>query len=415
MSIPLLEESSELIKNEDLVEKYEQLYWSPFLTWIYMWVNAIKDSALFIDAPDCVFYKADMLYKTHDLYSELKKPSINTKLYFSWVMPNRMVNWYDDKMKSKLSLIDKNSNFNLGVVTCMPVTWLLWVQYNNIYWDFEKDFLFVPSFTDKFRIDGYTIFLKELAKKIFLDTTKVKKNKNISIIWYLYDRNEGDCIWNIEEIKRIMELIWVKINSIWLDWWNYNDLSKVEESELLISLPNWKYAWKILKKRLNIELLELDVPFWLKNTISFISSIWSKLWIEKNILDKVIKNELNKVKWKIDLLDSRCFLNKNYIYAWDPFLEDWIKDIWLFLWMNHIKTYSYIWDKQPKWRDIWNINIDIIIGNSDFNFLWDKLKKLEFWFPSYNTHFLTNRPYMWFEGLLNFIERLYKEVWKQIN
>jgi hypothetical protein len=39
--------------------------------------------AVFVDGPDCIFYKADMLYKTHDLFSKLKDASTDTKLYFS--------------------------------------------------------------------------------------------------------------------------------------------------------------------------------------------------------------------------------------------------------------------------------------------------------------------------------------------
>jgi len=391
--------------NNDLLKKYSQLYWSPFLTWIYMWVNAILDSALFIDAPDCVFYKADMLYKTHDLFSNIKQPSINTRLYFSWVMPNKMILWYEDKIKRKIWFIEENSKFNLGVITNMPVTSLLWIQYDWIIKDFKKNFLIVPSYTDKFWIDWYSIFLKELAKKIKLVKNKEKKKYSISIIWYLFDRNEGDCIWNIDEIKRIMSLIWVEINSIWLNWWNYWDLIKVEESELLVSLPYWKYASKVLKRRLEVDILELEVPFWLKNTINFIKSVWEKLWIDKKLIDNIIKDEFLKVKSKIDLLDEKIFLNKDYVYAWDPYLENSIKDIWEFLWMNHIKTYNYNWE--CKYSEIWDLDIDLVIWNSDFNFWWDNTIKFEFWFPSYNTHFLTNRAYMWFEGLLNFIERLY--------
>jgi len=411
---------SKLHESEDLIKKYSKLYWSPFLAWVFMWVNAIKDSALFIDGPDCIFYKADMLYKTHDLCSELKQASIDTKLYFSWVMPNKMVRWYDDKIKRKLWFINENPKFNLWVVTCMPVTALLATQYNNIYWDFNKEFMFVPSFTDKFRIDWYSIFLKELAKTVKLDNNTDKKKLNVSIIWYLFDRNEGDCIWNIEEIKRIMSLIWVEINSIWLDWWNYSNLSRVEESELLVSLPYWKYASKILNKRLWTNILELDTPFWLKSTINFIKSIWEKLWINKEIIDLVIFNEFKVIKDKIDILDEKVFLNKKYIYAGDPFLESSIKDIGELLWMDHIITYSYMWNKKADIEDIWSNEIDLIIWNSEFNFplkkykeahpLAKKYKYFEFWFPSYNTHFLINRPYMWFKWLLFFIERLYNEL-----
>ncbi len=394
----------------DIIEKYTQIYGSPFLTWVFMWVNAIKDVALFVDGPDCIFYKADMLYKTHDLWSSLKQASIDTKLYFSWVMPNKMVRWYDEDIKRKLSFIEENSKFNLWVVTCMPVTWLLATQYDNIYGDLNKDFIFVPSHTDKFRLDWYSIFLKELAKYIKLDEKKEKKKLNVSIIWYLFDRNEWDCIWNLEEIKRILNLIWVELNSIWLSWWDLKDLSNIENSELIISFPYGFQASKIISRRLNVDILELDIPFWFENTINFIEKIWKKLSIDKIKIDSVLKKEITFVKEKIDLLNEKVFLNKNYIFAWDPFMEKSIKDIWDFFWMNHIFTYNYNWSKKAKETDFDKKNVDLIIGNSEFNLSSEF--KLEFWFPSYNTHFLLERPYMWFRWLLFFIERLYLEMTK---
>ena len=251
------------------IEKYSPLYSSPFLVGVFMWVNAINDIALYIDWPDCNFYRVDMIYKTHDLWSTLKQANINTRIYFSWVMPNKMITWYDSKIERKLWFIENNNNFKIGIISSMPVTSLLWVQYDSISSNLKKPYIYVPSYTDKFRLDWYSIFLKQIAKYIPLDTTKEKKKLNISIIWYLFDRNEGDCIWNIEEIKRLLSLLWININSIWLDGGTYDNLSKVEDSELLISLPNWKYALKTLSK---------------------------KLWIDKKHIDNIIQNEVSYVR-----------------------------------------------------------------------------------------------------------------------
>lgn len=401
------------IKNmSNTIDKYTQIYWSPFLTWVFIGVNAIKDSALYVDWPDCVFYKSDLLYKTHDINSKLKDPSVDTKLYFSWVMPNKMVRWYDEKIKKKLTFIEENPKFNLWVVTCMPVTWLLATQYNNIYSDFKKNFIFIPSSTDKFYLDWYNVFLKELAKNMSFDSNKSKLKNHISIIWFLFDRNEGDVIWNIEEIKRILSLIWVEIDCIWLDGNNYEDLKKVEESELLISLPYWKLAAKILSKKLSIDFLETNIPFWLYWTIQFLESIGEKLWLNKNLIKEVISKELYFVKEKTDLLDERIFLNKKYLYAWDQYLEKWLKDICNYIWLNHVKSYHYNWTENLKIENLVDLEIDIIIRNSEFKVPLGNYIYFELWFPSYNTHFLLNSPYMWFRWVLFFIQRLYNELSK---
>lgn len=396
----------------DVIEKYSQVYWSPFLVWVFLWVNAIKDVALYVDWPDCIFYKADFIYKTHDLNSKLKAPSIDSKLYFSWVMPNKMVREYDNKIKRKLTFIEKNSKFKLWVITCMPVTWLLATQYSNIYSDLEKDFIFVPSYTDKYRLDWYSIFLRELAKYIKIDKNKEKLKLNISIVWFMYDRDEWDCNGNIEEIKRILGLLWVTINSIWLSWWDIDDLKEIEKSELIVSLPYWKNAAEILSKKTWVDLIETEIPFWFKNVVSFIKKIWNKLGIDKKLIESVIKKELSIVVDKVNLLDNNIFADKNYIYAGDPFLEDSIKDIWNYLWMNHINSHFYTWTKQAKADDYANQKLDLIIWTSDHNINIREWTVIEFWFPSYNIHYLMNTPFMWFRGLIYFIERMYKEILK---
>jgi len=397
---------------KDIREKYSPIYGASFLTGIFMWVNAIKDIALFIDWPDCVFYKADLIYKTHDLFSDIKQASTDTRLYFSWVMPNKMVRGYDDEIKRKLWFIVDNKKFNLGIVTSMPVTNLLAQQYESIYSEFEKDFLFIPSKMDKFWLDWYALLLQKIAMYFEFNKKQKMKKLSISIVWYLFDRNEGDCLWNIKEIKRMLSLLWVEIDSIWLSGWNLKDLSKIENSDLIVSFPYWLSASKILSKKLGIEVLDLEVPFWIKNSMEFIKKIWVKLWIDNEKIDKIIKQENFFIKEKIDLIEEKIFVNKNFLYAWDLFLESGIKDIWNFLWMNHIFTYNYNWVRKcRKWE---YGNIDLIIWNSgvlekDSEFYFNSKYKLEFWFPSYNTHFLLERPYMWFKWFLFFIERLYYE------
>lgn len=397
----------------DLIKKYSELYAWPFLSWIFMWVNAIKDVALFVDWPDCIFYKSDLIYKTHDLFSNLKTPNIDTKLYFSWAMPNKMVLWYEEDIRRKLWNIVNNKKINQWFITNMPVTWLLAVQYDNIYDDLDKNFIYIPSFTDKFRIDWYQIFLKEIAKNIEIKNTEKNKN-SFALIWYLFDRNEWDNLWNISELRRIFKNLWVEINCVWLDWGNFNDLKNVEKSELIVSLPYWKMAWKILSKRLWVKNIELEVPFWIKSIIDFVKKICLEFDLDQDFVNQYLKMELNDIKTKVDMLDDYVFLNKNVIYAWDPNLLENIRDITEYLWMNLVFSYSYLWDKQPEWQDFNNKNINLVIWNSDFNnqsnFKIDYEKKLEFWFPSYNTHYLVPTPFMWFEWMKYFIQSIYNKL-----
>ncbi len=398
------------MKNE-LINKYSPIYGSPFMTWIFMWVNAISDSALYVDWPDCNFYRSDMIYRTHDLFSSIKSPSENTRLYFSWVMPNKMVTWYDDKISRKLKFIENNDNFNVWFVTCMPVTSLLWIQYDNIFTDLDKKkYIFIKSFTDKFRLDWYSLFLREIAKNIDLNENKIKEDRSISIIWFLFDRNEWDCFWNIEEIKRILLLFWIKLDTIWLNWWKFDNLKQVENSSLIVSLPYWEMASKVLSNRLWVDYISTSIPFWINQTIKFIKDITIKLWIDEKIVNEILANELNFIKSKTDFLYEKAFIWKTYIYSWDENLLDWIKDIWNYYWFIFKESYFYNWTKESE--IINDDNIDFIIWNSEFDYWWEKTVRFEFSFPSYNKHFILNRPFMWFKWFLNFSEDLYNSLFE---
>lgn len=396
--------------NEDyLLEKYSWIYWSPFMAWIFLWVNAIRDSAVYVDWPDCNFYRADMIYKTHDLFSTLKSPSTDTRLYFSWVMPNKMVTWYDEKIHRKLGFIENNTNFNLGVVTCMPVTSLLWIQYDGAFRDYKnKDYIFVKSFTDKFRIDWYSLFLRELAKNINFDLNSEKKDKHISIIWFMFDRNEWDCKWNINEINRILNLFDIKIDTIWLSWWNYSDLKKVENSSLLVTFPYWDYASKVLSRNLWVKSISTSIPFWINSTIKFIKDITKFFELDNDFVDKIINKELKRIKNFTDMFDENVFLNKSFFYSWDQNLNSWFYEISDYYWMNLKKTFSYDWSKESCLHD--DKDLDFYIWNSEAYIEEENIKKIEFWFPSYNKHYILDRPFMWFNWFLNISEDIYNTL-----
>jgi len=352
------------------INKYSNIFWRPFLTWVFIWINAINDALFYYKWLEKEIKKEDFIITQHDLESKILEKIVLSE---------------DD-------FLLKKDNFNIHFTNDIKIT-------NTINISIDKELTYW---------DWYSYILAKIAKNMDL-IKETHKNSwlNISIVWFLFDRNEGDCLWNIDEIKRILELLWITVNSVWLDWWNYSDLKSINKSELIISLANWKKASEILSKKLDIDYIELDIPFWLKNTIDFIEKIANKLWIDNNKVNNMIKQEVEKVMSKIIMLDENIFLSRNYVFVWDLYYEKWIKDIWTLLWMNYLSTINT--NKMNNENDLDKMT-NLIIWNSDYNINNYEIDKLEFWFPSYNSHFLLNRPYMWFTGLLFFIERLYKEL-----
>ena len=204
----------------------------------------------------------------------------------------------------------------------------------------------------------------------------------------------------------------------------------------------------MLAKRLKIDLLELDLPFWINNTIEFIEKVWDFFKISENKVKKFIFNELNvknnidSIKWTI----NKVFLNKKITYYVDPYLYNGMVDFSDFLWMEVNQVFIHWYEKHlgnnikkidinfPENLFFWLKNIvpkksDLYIINSANKYNWlswgDKFSKINsdseidliknynifnFWFPSYYNHYFVSRPYYGIKWSLNFITDIYNKL-----
>ena len=400
-----------------------------YLVWVLLWVNAIRDSYLWVDSPDCFFFKNDYIHGNHDIASRLRSADWNHKILATIADADNVV-WDRNKQFVKtLAHMAKKDFVKQIFTTSMPMSQIIGTDYEWVIKEvnekINKPIFNIPSrsMTDCW-LDGYSDLLFSLAKNIDINWWNPKK-ENIAIIWNLFDRNEWDCIWNITEFKRIINWLWLNIVSIWLDWWYYNDILKIKNAWTIISLPYWRKAAKKIAKKLWADLLELDLPFWLDETWRFIRKIWEHF----DVLDKAesfIKKELTEVnnieilKWVI----PHTFIWKNISFYWDPYLFNWFVNLSKTLWFN-VNTILIHWDqKHLKNNTILNIdkskikfNLDWLIENTDLlicnsNWEWDywNVKKMQFGFPSYDYHLYTEQPYFWYKGALNFINRMWNEI-----
>lgn len=143
-------------------------------------------------------------------------------------------------------------------------------------------------------LDGYSDLLFSLAKNIPTNDVPERKKTNIAIVGNLFDRNEGDCIGNVEELKNICTQLGLDVVSIWLDGGNYEDVLRANEAGTILSLPYGRKAAKMLAKRLDADLLELDVPFGIQNTISFIQKLGTHFGKSEAGIQAIVTNETTK-------------------------------------------------------------------------------------------------------------------------
>ncbi len=403
-----------------------------YLVGVLLGVNAIKDAYLWIDSPDCFFFKNDFIQWNHDIHSQLRNANGEHKI-LSTISDADSVIWNrNDKFVSSMIEMAKKDFTKLIFVSSMPMSQVVWTDYDGIISQAreksQKDAIFnIPSrsMTDCW-LEWYSDLLFSLAKNISLDWWNPEKN-NIALIWNLFDRNEWDCFGNVLELKKICEKLGLTVVSIWLNGWNYEDILEVKNAGTIISLPYWRKAAKKIATRLKADLLELDLPFWLNKTTDFIDKIAKHFWfVEQG--EKFIQEELTQNN-QIDILKfviPHTFFWKKIAYYWDPYLLSGIIDICQTLWcdVKHINIHwdekhmqnnkylelkdkkVYFWLKQN--HDSHSIDLFIRISHLEntLNNEGKNIKKMQFWFPSYDYHVYTNKSYFWYTGTLDFINRM---------
>ncbi len=401
-----------------------------YLNGVLLWINAIQDSYLWIDSPDCFFFKADHIQGNHDLNSSIRRANGEHRFLATISDVDNVIGNRNNVFVETLSGMASKDFTKLIFVSSMPMNQLVWSDYEGIIKTvketYDKPIFSVPSRSmTSCWLDGYSDLLFSLAKNIPTNDVPERKKTNIAIVGNLFDRNEGDCIGNVEELKNICTQLGLDVVSIWLDGGNYEDVLRANEAGTILSLPYGRKAAKMLAKRLDADLLELDVPFGIQNTISFIQKLGTHFGKSEAGIQAIVTNETTKrnnlalIQWWV----QRGLFNKRVSYYGDPYLLNGIIDFSeMFGWdlqqifihgdEKHMKN-----NKSETYKKLPNIayelgneleEVDIFIANRANNI--NNLRRsslLEFWFPSYFHHTFTPQPFFGIRGGLNFINRIF--------
>lgn len=399
-----------------------------YLVWVLLGINAIKDAYLWMDAPDCFFFKNDFVQWNHDITSSLRKENGRHRILSTIADADNVVDNRNNKFVETLTSMAEKDFVRMCFVSSMPMAQVLWSDYDGVIQEVvekvNKPIFHIPSrsMTDCW-LEGYSDLLFSLAKNINIDSAAPQKN-NVAIVGNLFDRWEWDCIWNVKELKRIFEALWLNVVSVWLDGWSFDDILKIKDAQTIISLPYGRKAAKKIAKRLKVDVLELDIPFWLDKTGEFITKVWEKFGLEKQA-EQFIQQELTHTN-HIDILKwvvPHTFIWKRVSFYADPYIINGMMNLAHTLWFQVDKIYIHGDEKHLKnnlWLNLENVQIDyglngresldhldLLVRNSH-HFLWDRgnLKQMEFGFPSYNYHVYPHEGYFGYKGALRFINRM---------
>ncbi|MBR9647734.1 nitrogenase component 1 [Clostridium tyrobutyricum] len=113
-----------------------------------------------------------------------------------------------------------------------------------------------------------------------------------------------DVFWqgNLFELKRILESIGLKVNTLFGFGQNIENWRQVPNAELNLVFSPWRIkAAKYLKDKYNIPYLNFEsLPVGLSSTSSFIEKVGNQLSIDENKINEFIKNEESKLNYYLE-------------------------------------------------------------------------------------------------------------------
>jgi len=420
--------------NLEKIKEIQKKFNHTYLHGIYLAINAISDAYILIDGPFCIFDKVDFIHKTHDLFSDLIRRNSTHRICCTGVQTDQtiVVDDRSDKITNLLQKISKEKDCSVIFICSVPMATITGTQYDLIINKLQKKMpvplIEIPS--KSLRGDwllGYEETLLSIAKNLEFKMN-LKEPRSVGIVGYFFDRNEGDHIGNLIELKRILKELSLNLISVWLDGGSLDKLQEIEKAEIIISLPYGRKAAKEIARKTKVDVIELDLPFGLKNTKDWLRAIGKRINKEKQT-EVLIDKELKEIIPSISLIASEYLMNKRFAINGDPYLayalatslrelEGEIDHIIIFgkresannlVSKNH-SEFKTIYE--PTYLDVFDLNtskIDLFVGNSHVFYLlrMQKIKKpyIEIGYPSFYHHCLTSSPFLGFKGYVYFLNR----------
>lgn len=417
----------------------------PYLQGAYLGFNAIPDAYFLGDGPSCIFDKAEQIHGRHDLFSTLLSCDSDHRVQHTGL---NVFNIAGDTEGGIVAALRRMAGFpGCGAVFfgSMPMCALVGTDYERLLRE-ALGGTGTPSFLMPRRsavsgdwLDGYAAVLEALAGGMDLDGAEPEPDA-VALIGYLMDRNEGDHRGNLAELERILRALGLNPVVIWLSGRPYEDLRAVRRASAIVSLPHGRRAAAVLARRLGVPLTEAELPFGLEASRRFVETLGRAFGREERARDFVAR-ELDAVIPRLEWTVPHAFLGRRFAFAGDPHyalgFAELIEDLGGRLegtlvvgGARHLSEAGRkslesrrgtVFEPIPRevaktWGNLAAGGADLIVGCA---FAFDQVdrgrKWLEFGYPSEDTHFLRDEPFLGFQGALAFLSRAANEVTKGLN
>lgn len=258
----------------------------PFLAGVFIAVDALPGAHLVVDGPYCVAEKAELQY-CHNLNSTLFSPHGLSRVLFTlqqhWVEEvNSLTADRTAALEGLLRLVQARPGVEVVLTTEFDFVHLTGAPLAAVATACSANggppVLALPSRSlGGDWLDGYAGVLQRLAEAVPLESGRARADA-VALVGYFAERTELDHRGNLRELGALLAPFGLELCSTWLSGGqSYFDLRAVEQAGLVISLPYAREAARTLGRRLQVPVLELELPIGLGGTERFVRQLGSHL------------------------------------------------------------------------------------------------------------------------------------------
>ncbi|MBI5544952.1 MAG: hypothetical protein HY901_13765, partial [Deltaproteobacteria bacterium] len=386
------------------------------------------------DAPDCAHLKTQYLQGNHDWLSDLTRTTGLHRVANTDLHPWKMVDSRDEKVQAILQRMAEHPATGAVLVTSMPMATITGLDYDRLTGAVAgatgKPVLNVPG--DGLNgdwLDGYAAMLKALAKGLPL-TGAAPQPGTVAVVGYLFDRNEGDHLANLSELERLLGALGLRVASVWLSGGKVADLARVREASAIISLPYGRDAARILGERLGVPVVSTGLPLGLGGTERWLRQVAEALGVTER-LQPLLDAELGRAVPRLEWVVPYHLLHRKLAFVGEPHLglamgglvEELGMELEHALVLNRPAHAKALLEQlgpsrvtcDPKHEALMTSlrrlmeegRCDLLVTNSIGVMPGpQQAGVVELGFPSFFTHALEDRPFLFFRGALVLAERM---------
>ncbi|HBA61972.1 MAG TPA: hypothetical protein DCZ92_14390 [Elusimicrobia bacterium] len=299
--------------------EFSRTYVLPYLLGVYLAANAVKDVCVVVDGPDCIMQKADLIWGNHDLFSTLLSGEGRHRILCTMAHPVSSDRSPDTKITTLVGKVAASGQFGAVVLTALPFSRISGVDYAGIAAaaSARTPVAYVPAKSLELDwLDGYDETLAALARSLPAPRKAIKRRRAVVLAGYMLDRNEFDHSANLAELRRLLAAAGLETVSVWPSGGDCAELARAAQAGLVVSLPHGRKTAKALSERFGAPLVETGLPLGLQGTLDWLRTITRAAGL-RGELPVALREEARRTAAVIAPA-LPALLHKNILFTGDP-------------------------------------------------------------------------------------------------